>query len=107
MELSVADSDNWLQDDSLLAGSNRSSFDICNVIIIIQTLVSVQVLTFCVLILLAMLAWLLSLARGEVVLLVLVLARELCGPEGDLDLGRVAELPPASDPLGLSHWRAY
>lgn len=90
MELSVADSDNWLQDDSLLAGNNRSSFDI-----------------FCVLILLAMLAWLLSLARGEVVLLVLVLARELCGPEGDLDLGRVAELTPASDPLGLSHWRAY
>lgn len=45
LELSVADSDNWLQDDSLLAGNNRSSFDICNVINIIQTLVCVLVLS--------------------------------------------------------------
>ena len=66
-----------------------------------------SVLTFCVLILLAMLAWLLSRARGEVVLLSLVLAREVWGAEGDLDLGRVAELTPAREPLGLSHCLAY
>ena len=59
-----------------------------------------------------------SLARGEVVLLSLppleLEAREVCGAEGDLDLGRVAEQEeeeeeerPARLPLGLSHCLAY
>ena len=50
-----------------------------------------------------------SLARGEVVLLSLppLEAREVCGAEGDLDLGRVAEVRPARLPLGLSHCLAY
>ena len=51
-----------------------------------------------------------SLARGEVMLLSLppLEAREVWGAEGDLDLGRVAELMPARLPLGLlSHCLAY
>ena len=60
---------------------------------------------------LPMLVSLLSLARGEVALLSLppaaLEAREVCGAEGDLDLGRVAEVRPARLPLGLSHCRAY
>ena len=63
-------------------------------------------LTFCVLIL-AMLESLLSLARGEVVLLSLPaspLAREVWGAEGERDLGRVETLDtPARLPRGLSH----
>ena len=61
-----------------------------------------------------MLESLLSLARGEVMLLSLppLEAREVWGAEGDLDLGRVAEQEeeeerPARLPLGLSHCLAY
>ena len=58
-----------------------------------------------------MLESLLSLARGEVVLLSLPaspLAREVWGAEGERDLGRVETLDtPARLPRGLSHCRAY
>ena len=60
-----------------------------------------------------MLVSLLSLARGEVVLLSLDATplREVWGAEGDLDLGRVLEgleESPAREPLGpLSHCLAY
>ena len=54
-----------------------------------------------------MLESLLSLARGEVVLLSLPaspLAREVWGAEGERDLGRVETLDtPARLPRGLSH----